>query len=67
MLPKVLFTPNSAVYVTTPKLIPYLHFVHGHAILISDPRRQGGAMHYTGTIWRSPYEADSLLLEATAG
>lgn len=24
-------------------------------------------MHYTGTIWRSPYEATSLLLEATAG
>ena len=24
-------------------------------------------MHYTGTIWRPPYEAGSLLLEATAG
>lgn len=24
-------------------------------------------MHYTGTIWRPPYEAKSLLLEATAG
>lgn len=24
-------------------------------------------MHYTGTIWRPPYEAESLLLEATAG
>ena len=24
-------------------------------------------MHYTGTVWRPPYEADSLLLEATAG
>jgi len=24
-------------------------------------------MHYTGTIWRPPYEADSLLIEATAG
>lgn len=24
-------------------------------------------MHYTGTIWRPPYEADSLLLEAAAG
>ena len=24
-------------------------------------------MHYTGTIWRSPYEASSLLLEVTAG
>ena len=27
----------------------------------------GGIMHYTGTIWRPPYEWDSLLLEATAG
>lgn len=25
------------------------------------------AMHYTGTIWRPPYEAASLLIEATAG
>lgn len=24
-------------------------------------------MHYTGTIWRPPYEADSFLLEVTAG
>ena len=24
-------------------------------------------MHYTGTIWRPPYEASSLLLEVTAG
>ena len=24
-------------------------------------------MHYTGIIWRPPYEAGSLLLEATAG
>ena len=24
-------------------------------------------MHYTGTIWRPPYEANSLLIEATAG
>lgn len=24
-------------------------------------------VHYTGTIWRPPYEADSLLLEVTAG
>ena len=24
-------------------------------------------MHYTGTIWRPPYEAQSLLLEVTAG
>lgn len=24
-------------------------------------------MHYTGTIWRPPYETDSLILEATAG
>ena len=30
--------------------------------------KQGGsAMHYTGTIWRPPYEASSLLLEVTAG
>ncbi len=27
----------------------------------------GSIMHYTGTIWRPPYEASSLLLEATAG
>ena len=25
------------------------------------------AMHYTGTIWRPPYEAASLLIEVTAG
>lgn len=24
-------------------------------------------MHYTGNVWRPPYEADSLILEATAG
>ena len=24
-------------------------------------------MHYTGTIWRPPYEAGSLLIEVTAG
>lgn len=24
-------------------------------------------MHYTGTIWRPPYEADSLIIEVTAG
>lgn len=24
-------------------------------------------MHYTGTIWRPPYEAESLIIEATAG
>ena len=24
-------------------------------------------MHYTGTIWRPPFEAESLLLEVTAG
>jgi len=31
-------------------------------------KKQGGfVMHYTGTIWRPPYEASSLLLEATAG
>ena len=24
-------------------------------------------MHYTGTVWRPPYEADSLLIEVTAG
>ena len=24
-------------------------------------------MHYTGTIWRPPYEARSILLEVTAG
>jgi len=31
-------------------------------------KKQGGfIMHYTGTIWRPPYEASSLLLEVTAG
>jgi len=36
-----------------------------HAIMA---KKQGGfVMHYTGTIWRPPYEASSLLLEATAG
>lgn len=29
--------------------------------------RSGFIMHYTGTIWRPPYEASSLLLEVTAG
>ena len=24
-------------------------------------------MHFTGTIWRPPYEANSLLIEVTAG
>ncbi|MCI8569737.1 MAG: radical SAM protein, partial [Bacilli bacterium] len=24
-------------------------------------------MHYTGTVWRPPYEAGSLLLEVAAG
>ena len=28
---------------------------------------KGSIMHYTGTIWRPPYEADSLIIEATAG
>lgn len=28
---------------------------------------EGSIMHYTGTIWRPPYEADSLIIEATAG
>lgn len=30
-------------------------------------RRSGFFTHYTGTIWRPPYEASSLLLEVTAG
>lgn len=29
--------------------------------------RKEETMHYTGTIWRPPYEADSLILEVTAG
>lgn len=28
---------------------------------------EGSIMHYTGTIWRPPYETDSLIIEATAG
>lgn len=36
--------------------------------IISIYHRKGDVfMHYTGTIWRPPYEAASLLLEVTAG
>ena len=34
---------------------------------IAPSMRERSAMHYTGTIWRPPYEADSLIIEATAG
>ncbi len=39
-------------------------------LLIISPEgsyKEEPTMHYTGTIWRPPYEASSLLLEATAG
>lgn len=32
-----------------------------------ESRKKERIMHYTGTIWRPPYEVDSLILEATAG
>lgn len=36
-------------------------------IAIKRIRDKEHTMHYTGKIWRPPYEADSLILEATAG
>ena len=36
----------------------YLYIIHLKEVFI---------MHYTGTIWRPPYEVDSLLLEVSAG
>ena len=36
-------------------------------IILQETRGKEHIMHYTGTIWRPPYEADSLILEATAG
>ena len=35
--------------------------------ILQEIRGKEHIMHYTGTIWRPPYEADSLILEATAG
>lgn len=41
----------------------YLIFVNGYPQNYEEEQ----IMHYTGTIWRPPYEASSLLLEVTAG
>ncbi len=36
-------------------------------VVIQEKRKGETRMHYTGTIWRPPYEASSLLLQAAAG
>lgn len=36
-------------------------------IIVCKEKKGDKIMHYTGTIWRPPYEASSLLIEVTAG
>ena len=54
---------------TMAKKRQYLKDAEHCDILVAEPNRKRSDkfMHYTGTIWRPPYEASSLLLEVTAG